>query len=402
MTLTEYIKSHWQDTIRLEREGNDRLLGLPYPYFVPSIKGAFQEMYYWDTFFAAKGIYLSGKEEMVKNNADNMLYMIEKLGYMPNGSHRGLFGRSQPPLLSETVKDLYGIYKDPVWLSTAYRVLKKEYKFWMEERMTETELNRYGFDATEENIPSFANMIKGRLKGLDFSGMSDREIVENEMCDAESGWDFNPRCELCQKSYNHVDLNGILYGFCENMAYFASELSNGEEALWKERAEKRKELIHTLLFDGETFRDYNFVEKKHSDIFSAASFCILWSGAATAEEAASTVKKLPLIECEYGVAVCENGERNTTYQWDWPNGWAPMHYIVVYGLLRYGYREDALRIAKKYTSSIEDIFEKTGTLWEKYNVLEGSTNVKDEYEMPEMLGWTAGIYLDFKNLLGEE
>ena len=79
-----------------------------------------------------------------------------------------------------------------------------------------------------------------------------------------------------------------------------------------------------------------------------------------------------------------------------------MHYIVVYGLLHYGYKEEALRIAKKYTSSIEDIFEKTGTLWEKYNVLEGSTNVKDEYKMPEILGWTAGIYLDFKNLLGEE
>ncbi|MBQ2941428.1 MAG: alpha,alpha-trehalase [Clostridia bacterium] len=401
MKLSEYIKSHWDDTVRLEREGNERLVGLPYPYFVPSIKGAFQEMYYWDTFFAAKGIYLCGKEAMVKNNADNMLYMIEKFGYMPNGSHRGLFGRSQPPLLSETVKDLYGIYKDPVWLSAAYNVLKKEYKFWTSGRNTETGLNRYGFDATEENIPSFANMIKGRLKGLDFSGMSDREIVENEMSDAESGWDFNPRCELCQTEFNHVDLNGILYGFECNMAYFSIELANGEENLWKERADRRKALIHELLFDGETFRDYNFKKKEHSPIFSAASFYILWAGAATDEEAASTVKKLPLLEREHGVAVCEEGERNTVYQWDFPNGWAPMHYIVVYGLLRYGYREDALRIAKKYVTAIEGIFEKTGTLWEKYNVVEGSTNVKDEYEMPEMLGWTAGIYLDFKNLLGE-
>ena len=157
--------------------------------------------------------------------------------------------------------------------------------------------------------------------------------------------------------------------------------------------------MEELLFDGEVYRDYNFETKKHSAIFSAASFYPLWAGAVSEEVAAATVKKLPLIECEHGVAVCENGERNTTYQWDWPNGWAPMHYIVVYGLLRYGYKEEALRIAEKYTKAIEGIFEKTGTLWEKYNVLEGSTNVKDEYEMPEMLGWTAGIYLDFKNLL---
>ena len=44
MNLSEYIKSHWEDTVRLERVGNGNLMGLPYPYFVPSIKGAFQEM----------------------------------------------------------------------------------------------------------------------------------------------------------------------------------------------------------------------------------------------------------------------------------------------------------------------------------------------------------------------
>ena len=221
MKLSEYINSHWDDTIRYEPEGNKNLIGLPYPYFVPSIKGAFQEMYYWDTYFAAKGLYICGKEEMVKNNANNMLYLIEKLGYMPNGSHKGLLGRSQPPLLSETIKDLYSIYKDTVWLSSAHNVLKKEYEFWMDKRITETGLNRYGFDATEENIPTFAAMLKERLKDLDFSGMTDREIVENMMCDAESGWDFNPRCVLHQTEYNYVDLNGILYGLEENMAYFA-------------------------------------------------------------------------------------------------------------------------------------------------------------------------------------
>lgn len=67
MNLSEYIKSHWEDAVRLERCGNDRLQGLPYPYFVPSIKGAFQEMYYWDTYFAAKGIYLDFKN-LLENN----------------------------------------------------------------------------------------------------------------------------------------------------------------------------------------------------------------------------------------------------------------------------------------------------------------------------------------------
>ena len=50
---------------------------------------------------------------------------------------------------------------------------------------------------------------------------------------------------------------------------------------------------------------------------------------------------------------------------------------------------------------MEKIFEETDALWEKYNVTEASINVNNEYEMPEMLGWTAGVYLDLKDYLGE-
>ena len=85
--------------MRLERKGNDRLVGLPYEYFVPSITGMFQEMYYWDTFFSAKGLFLSGREALVKSSVDDMFYLVDKFGYMPNGSHMGLISRSHPPFL---------------------------------------------------------------------------------------------------------------------------------------------------------------------------------------------------------------------------------------------------------------------------------------------------------------
>jgi neutral trehalase len=32
-------------------------------------------------------------------------------------------------------------------------------------------------------------------------------------------------------------------------------------------------------------------------------------------------------------------------------------------------------------------------LWEKYDTLTGAVSVAKEYESPEMLGWTAGVYL---------
>ena len=65
-------------------------------------------------------------------------------------------------------------------------------------------------------------------------------------------------------------------------------------------------------------------------------------------------------------------------------------------LENYGYHDDAMRIAKKYVSLVEDIFESTGNLWEKYNVLEGSINVTNEYDMPPMMGWSAGVYIVLK------
>ena len=78
-----------------------------------------------------------------------------------------------------------------------------------------------------------------------------------------------------------------------------------------------------------------------------------------------------------------------------------MQYIVVHGLLRYGYREDALRIAEKYKSLVERVFEATGNLWEKYDVTTGEVSNNREYKTPAMMGWTAGVYVDFCSLLEE-
>ena len=116
-------------------------------------------------------------------------------------------------------------------------------------------------------------------------------------------------------------------------------------------------------------------------------------GLATNEQAEKTVACLPKIEMLYGTAGCEKRNDNRNLQWDYPNGWGCLQYIVIKGLLNYGYKSDALRIAGKYASLVESNFEKTGTLWEKYNVVTGGVSTAAEYETPTMLGWSAGIYL---------
>ena len=59
--------------------------------------------------------------------------------------------------------------------------------------------------------------------------------------------------------------------------------------------------------------------------------------------------------------------RVTGHQWDAPFGWAPLQMITVGGLRRYGYDEDADRIARKFIGVVIKEFEEHGVILEKYD-----------------------------------
>ena len=128
----------------------------------------------------------------------------------------------------------------------------------------------------------------------------------------------------------------------------------------------------------------------------------MYAGLADERQAEAIIKNLPRLEEDFGISTCEKGNREIQYQWDYPNGWSCLQYIVVKGLMNYGYKEQGIKIAKKYIDATDKIFIETNNLWEKYNVVEGTANVANEYEMPWMLGWTAGTYIAVKNMYDEE
>ena len=82
LPLNEYLEKGWDATVRHNTEDNGTLIGLPYPYTVPGLKDMFDEIYYWDTYFANKGLIISGRVELAKNNCQNMLYLVEKFGFI--------------------------------------------------------------------------------------------------------------------------------------------------------------------------------------------------------------------------------------------------------------------------------------------------------------------------------
>ena len=404
MNVKEYIEANWDNTTRHFTEDNDTLIGLPYPYTVPCCEGAFQEMYYWDVYFTNIGLIKSGRLSQAKNNVDNMCYLINKYGLMPNGNRTFYLSRSQPPFLSQMVRCIYEETRDVQWLAKCYKALEKEHEFWENERQTTCGLNRYYGKFSYDELMQFSRLLCNRFNIEKPDDKTTAESYGKAMFSfAESGWDCNSRMGLDCYNYAWVDLNTLLFGIEKDMAFFSSELKNGREDIWSEKAEQRRDRMTKLLWNDVlgAFCDYNFTDGKQTDIISVAQFYPLFSGVCTQSQAERTVKLLCEIEEDFGVACCEKRDDLFGLQWDYPNGWACLQYIVVHGLLRYGYREDALRIAEKYKTLVEKVFEATGNLWEKYDVTTGKVSHNKEYKTPAMMGWTAGVYVDFCSLLEE-
>ncbi len=399
-TIDEYIEEHLPLCLRENKVDEGTLIGLPCPYMVPSASGMFQEMYYWDTYFTNKGLLLRGEVKQARNHVDNLCYMIERFGFVLNGNRDNYLYNSQPPFLSMMAREVYEQDMDKEWLKDVYESLKKEHSFWSDKRGCEIGLNRYDcMTLPIEWQKPFADAMRNRL-GFD-EGKSEEETARGLVSSGESGWDINPRMGSRTFEYAPADLNSLMFALERNLEFFASELGKDIEAkIWRECGEKRAKLCRQYLKNEDgLFMDYHLPSKEQSTIFSVACFYPLYVSMATKEEAEAARKALSRLETEYGILTCEMNDTPGTFQWDYPNGWAPMQLMVVGGLLRYGYTEDAKRIARKFIGLVECCYEQTGHLWEKYNIVEGNIEAVNEYEMPAMMGWTFGVYQCFKSIL---
>lgn len=323
-----FIKENFQKTVRTNTIDNGDLIGVPYPYTVPCIDDMFQEMYYWDTYFTNVGLLLTGNVDQAINNAENIAYLINKYGKMPNGTRTYYLNRSQPPFFSQMVMEIFEITKDSFWLEKIYPSIEREYDFWQTKRLTPSGLNRYYTDDTVFG-KEYAEYLCERLS---LSMPSDEKTIEeyekSMIAFGESGWDCTSRFELNAHKFNPICLNSLLYGMEKNLAYFSEILENGKTEHWEKLSENRKELMNKIMCEHGVFYDYNFEKREKSQIFSAASFYPLFFNLATKEQAQKVVSLLPLLEKDYGIAGCENKETVKQFQWDYPNGWACLHFPV--------------------------------------------------------------------------
>lgn len=392
-----YIRASLGQTLRpaSDVDPTGKSIPLPFPFNVPCISIHFQNLFYYDTYFLNRGLIALGDIRQAENNVNALLYLVDKLGYVPNSNRLDMTNRSQPPYLCMMAKDIYEATGNKEWLSKAYPLIAKEYDFWITKRSTSYGLSRYHHDATQEYLAEFYEHLK-KVR-LPLNATTDEEkisIAGHRLAEAEAGYDFTPRFDGRCSDFIPVDLNSNLYLYEITMVDFAEQLNNGEKELWLDRATERKQHINDILWN-ETrglYLDYDMKNERQSDITSFAMFQPLWAGCASANQAKRVRENLKYFEFAHGVVPCEAALHEFKYQWDYPNTWPPHSLILTEALDKYNYEEDAKRIRSKYVNIVYDVFKSTGTLWEKYNAVEGNINVTEEYKTPPMIGWNAGIY----------
>ena len=108
MTVVDFILENIDKTTKLndEKSGEGTLIALPYPFTTPCVEGMFQEMYYWDTYFTQKVLYLTGRNAQALHNVKNFVFLLEKYGKIPNGNRTYYLKNSQPPFFGLMLKDL--------------------------------------------------------------------------------------------------------------------------------------------------------------------------------------------------------------------------------------------------------------------------------------------------------
>jgi alpha,alpha-trehalase len=322
-------------------------------------------------------------QELVTGILEDLTFLFKRLKVIPIASRTYLTGRSQPPLLSTFIFDVYEAYNPGAnWLKKNIEIAKQEYQIvWMGEKK-----------------PNERKVYHGLSRYYDFNYLHD-------LAEAESGWDMTPRFDRHALNYLPIDLNALLYKYETDFARAADILDNQEESKhWLGIAKKRKQAMDKLMWDRTRgiYYDYNYIKEKRGSINSLAAYFPMWAGMVSNKQAADLVRALRRFENKGGLATTDAlplgqfvlGSMPT--QWAYPNGWAPLHFIVVQGLERYGYHSDARRIAQKWLRTNLQWFQKNNLFLEKYNVVSPEKPpLKGLYPSQTGFGWTNAIFERF-------
>ncbi|KAI2924204.1 CAZyme family GH37 [Aspergillus niger] len=389
------------------------------PFVVPG--GRFNELYNWDSYMMSLGLLVSNRVDLAKGMVINFCFCIKHYGKILNANRSYYLMRSQPPFLTDMALRVYErIKNEPDAMeflrNATLAAIKEYYSVWTAEPRFDpvSGLSRYrpeGEGVPPETEPThFLHILTpyAEKHGMTFEefveAYNERKILEPELDEyflhdravRESGHDTSYRLERVCAKLATVDLNSLLYKYEVDIAriirtYFKDKLEIPQEfrtastqdiqfessSVWDRRARRRKIRMDTYLWDEEKgmYFDYDTAKQERTTYESATTYWAMWAGLATPHQASQLVQSLKRFEAYGGLVSGTEESRGAVgldrpnRQWDYPYGWAPQQMLAWTGLMRYGYQEEAERLAYKWLYMITKAFvDFNGVVVEKYDV----------------------------------
>ncbi|WP_260583066.1 alpha,alpha-trehalase TreF [Sphingopyxis sp. PET50] len=410
--LAAHIEALWPLLTRIAGDpapGSSEMW-LPHSYVVPG--GRFRELYYWDSYFTMLGLARSGQQQLVENMIANFGSLLDRIGHIPNGTRSYYASRSHPPFFHL----MAALSRDDSVEARSRRLgwMVKEHDFWMAGAADlasggETRrvvrladgalLNRYWDDSDRPRDESWREDV---TLAAEAEARDAGALWRDLRAAAESGWDFSSRWLADGRSLGSirttrlipVDLNALLFGLEQAIAAEAGALDKQDVAIaFTASAKAREQAIADHLWHEAAgyYADFDLDFGEPSARLTAAAAFPLFAGIATPERATRTAAALQQLLRPGGLmtTLCDSGQ-----QWDAPNGWAPLQWIAIAGLRRYGETRLAGLIADRWVAMVEAHYVATGQLLEKYDVVACSAGSGGEYGTETGFGWTNGVTLE--------
>ena len=399
LPMAEHIRALWPVLTRppLTPPPGSTALALPKPYVVPG--GRFREMYYWDSYFTMLGLKADGRGDLIEGMIDDFVSLVERYGHIPNGTRTYYLSRSQPPFLYAMLA--LSSARDPAVRARRLAALRREHAFFTSPERTTAmpdgaRLQHYWDGRDTPRDESWREDVETAKASRRDAGVVYRHLRAG----AESGWDFSSRwladgrtlATIDTANIVPADLNSLLYGMERAIADGCT--ATKDMACVRDfaaAADARRAAVERWLWsDGEArYGDWDAAERRLRGGVTAATLYPLFTGLAAPDRAAAVA-----VTTERAL-LAPNGLRTTTVatgqQWDKPNGWAPLQWVAIAGLSRYGRDDLARAIGTRFLATVEREYRASGKLLEKYDVEESRAGGGGEYPTQDGFGWTNGV-----------
>lgn len=405
----DHIRMLWPHLFRTADFNTSKLsslIPLPREYVVPG--GRFQEIYYWDSYFTAQGLAADGHDDMVLAMTENFRYLVEEIGHIPNGNRVYYLSRSQPPFFVPMITHAASLHGSDI-IHQFLPAAEKEYRFWMdlsgekERRTVEVPevglLNRYWDDRP---LPREESWFEDTELAEAVDPQNKETFYRHIRAACESGWDFSSRWFSDDKTLSTiqttdilpVDLNTLMWYMESKLAAWSRSSGRIADAkVYEKSFTERSRAIHELMWDKDLgfYFDWNHRTEDRTGSWSLAAVYPLYFGMASQKMASAVAAHLEDKFLKPGGLITSTVE--TGQQWDAPNGWAPLQWMAVMGLKRYGITELADEISRRWLSLNETVYKRSGKMVEKYNVVDiDSEGSGGEYPLQDGFGWSNGVF----------